>query len=107
MRVLLIALAATLLVAPAAFGSGTQAVDDANAVKAEFHARNVPASTTQGGVGPGVPNRTLKVVVTAVNAEGTVDFESAKRDRAGTLDLRYFPELIAQDAKQFRCAGSS
>ncbi len=90
-----------IIAAPAAARSkSTAAVDAANAAKADFHARNGPASRSSPE-GAGVANRSLKAVVAAVNADGTLVLQDGDGGWLGTLDPRAIPRLVAQDKARF------
>ncbi len=90
-----------LLAAPAlARSRSTAAVDAANAAKADFHARNGPASVSESAAA-GVANRTLKVVIAAVDAGGRLLLTDADGGFLGAIDPFAIPRLTAQDKARF------
>ncbi len=76
------------------------AVAAANAVKADFHARNAPSSARPSS-GAVAADRTLKVVVAAVLDDGRVEIHDLRGRPLGTLDPLAIPVLIAQDRARF------
>ncbi len=85
---------------PAAARSRTaDAVAAANAAKAAFHARNLPAPRPVEGAA--AANRTLKVVVAAVLADGTLALHSPRGEPLGILDPLAIPEIVAKDRARF------
>ncbi len=100
-RSLLCALMLVMLAAPSAARSrSTAAVDAANAAKAGFSARNGPASSP-APEGAGVANRSLKVVIVAVEADGRLVLADADGAFVGSIDPRAIPRLTAQDKARF------
>ena len=100
-RRILAALVLVLVFAPpcAARSKTAAAVEAANAAKAGFHVRNAPSHPTPGGAG--VANRSLRVVVAAVLADGILVIHNLRGKPLGTLDPLTIPEIIAQDKARF------
>lgn len=99
-RNLVAALALLLLAPPAAAKSKTSAaVDAANAAKVAFHSENAPSNRAPEGAP--APNRTLKVVIAAIDPAGYLVLEKVDGKAIGTIDPRAIPELVTQDKARF------
>ena len=96
-----VALALVLICAPpcAARSRTAAAVEAANAVKAGFHASNALAYPMPEGAG--IANRTLKVVVGAVLADGILAIHNLRGKSLGTIDSLTIPEIVAKDKTRF------
>ncbi len=96
----LLAVLATLAAPAAARSRSTSAVDAADAAKADFHARNGPAGHS-APEGAGVANRSIKVVVAAIDADGRLMIANRDGGFMGSIDPRAIPRLTAQDKARF------
>ena len=78
----------------------TSAVDAANAAKASFNAQNGPAGRP-ATEGVGVANRSIKVVIAAIDAEGRLMLADDEGGSLGSIDPLAIPKLTAQDKARF------
>lgn len=101
-RTTLAALAAVSLLAPpcAARSRTAGAVEAANAVKSEFHGRNAPGAARPAGLGR-LANRSLRVVVSEVLADGTLALSSPQGEPRGVLDPLAVPEIVTRQRARF------
>ncbi len=91
---------AALAVSASARSRSTSAVDAANAVKADFNARNGPAAHS-APEGASVANRSIRVVVVALDADGRLVIADRDGGFMGSIDPRAIPRLTTQDKARF------